>query len=73
MPSLSQATDAMLFRQGLISLPANDRASALLKPMECGLAPEHDWSKTRDDVPGEGPYQVCNDCGAVRRSPWRKD
>lgn len=72
MPSLDKVTDHMLLQQGLVSIDEIEHDGPVMNPMGCGLfEPEHDWSKTQDDIEDEPPYQFCRCCGQVRRSPWR--
>lgn len=74
MPDIGKATDLQLLKAGLSTIVSIEQRGPIFHAMDCGLFdPEHDWSKTQYDVPGEPPYQYCRDCGRVRRSPWAKE
>lgn len=80
MPVLSKATDLDLLQCGLVSIDEIEHEGPVLDPLGCwtiredgSLGPEHDWSKTMNDIEDEPPYQHCRDCGSLRRSPWKPD
>ncbi|AXQ70020.1 hypothetical protein HOU03_gp248 [Caulobacter phage CcrSC] len=76
MPSLSEATDLMLLKQGLVSLEDLER-SPVLRPLNCwtlfldtfNLGFSHDWSLPFLEKTDWGHLEVqtCHVCGAVRR------
>ncbi|AXQ69471.1 hypothetical protein HOU02_gp254 [Caulobacter phage CcrBL9] len=76
MPSLAEATDLMLLKQGLASLEVLER-SPTLRPSACyvlfietfNLGSNHDWSLPflEKTAWGHLEVQTCHACGAVRR------
>lgn len=72
MPCLPKATDLMLAQCGLYEAPANGRASAILRPLECGLSGDHRWvpltGRLAKQAPKDSdPIETCITCGSIRR------